>query len=429
VNRFVLAALSLAALSPRSAFALQPLAEFIASGKDASFDNRTARTEIARLSQETWVAWTRLLPTFDARLSYTRNQYEASANFPVFDEQSMMFQNQNIVISAQDQVDGVFQIDLPLIDLVNWANIGVAKDNERAALAKSTATGLDVQKAIAKAYYQVVGAYALIEAGERTVKSSDENLAYMRQRETAGVAAEVDVKRAIAERERNRQVVADSRFVLATSLRLLETLSTLTPSAGNAGVDVSLDPPAPLDDFLAKLGDLPSVRAAHLEADVADGRTLAATATLFPTIAASAQERYTNAAGFVGNNWNYTLSATAKWHLDVGAIPARAAVKQQAEAAHIVAERATQTASDTIHSDWHQVEAQRQKATASRSEVEATALAAKLVKQRYEAGTAAWLDVILADRDAFSAEITRVRSDADLAYARAALAISSGQAL
>ena len=49
--------------------------------------------------------------------------------------------------------------------------------------------------------------------------------------------------------------------------------------------------------------------------------------------------------------------------------------------------------------------------------------------ERYRAGTATLLDVIIAQRDSFSAEIAQIQSDSDLAYARASLRITAGRSL
>jgi outer membrane protein len=416
--------LALACLAPQPAWALEPLEVFLEAGREANFDNREARISAARQVEETWVAWSRLLPVFDARLVYTRNQYEGRIRIPNGDGSF----NERVV-SAQDQTDAFLELSLPLIDLGKWAQIAAAEDGEVAAHARAEATGLEVQKAIARAYYQVVAADALLEASDRNVKSALENLRYVEQRQAAGFANEVDVKRAAAEVERNRQTEADSRYLLETSRRLLGTLSGTSPGTGVAPLVVELEASAPLSEWLGEgLEVHPTVKAARAEADAADARTTAATALLLPSIAASAQERFTNAAGFVESPY-YTVSATARWQLDLGAIPARSSVALEAEAARVRQERALRAAADTIFSDWHQVEAQRQKGKAARAELEASQMAARLVKQRYEAGTANWLDVILAERDLFGAEVSKVRSDADLAYARVALALSSGRGL
>lgn len=410
--------------APSVAVGLEPLQAFLDAGKEHNFDNREVRLLAERQAQETWVAWSRLLPVIDARLVYTRNQYEGRLRIPDgaggFNER---------VVSAQDQTDAFLELSLPLIDLGKWAQIAAAKDGEAAAQARAEATALEVQKQIARVYYQVLAAEALSAAASNNVKSAEENQRYVEQRAAAGFANEVDVKRASAEVERNRQALADAHYLVETSRRLLSTTSGMNGSPGAPPLEVDLAEPQPLERWLAPEAPAhPTVAAARAEADAADARTTAATALLLPTISAQAMERFTNAAGFVESPY-YTLSATARWHLDLGAIPGRSSVARDAEAAWVKAERAERAVQDAIFSDWHQVEAQRQKSKAARAELEASRLAAGLIKQRFEAGTAHWLDVILAERDLFSAEVTRVRSDADLAFARVSLALSAGQPL
>jgi outer membrane protein TolC len=69
------------------------------------------------------------------------------------------------------------------------------------------------------------------------------------------------------------------------------------------------------------------------------------------------------------------------------------------------------------------------KARSARAGLDASKLAVSIAKQRYEAGTATFLDVVTAERDAFQAEVTRIQVDADLAFARADLRIAGGSSI
>ena len=55
--------------------------------------------------------------------------------------------------------------------------------------------------------------------------------------------------------------------------------------------------------------------------------------------------------------------------------------------------------------------------------------AADLARQRYQVGTITQLDLLQAQRDAFSAEVSRIQADADLVNARVQLRLASGQSL
>jgi outer membrane protein TolC len=103
------------------------------------------------------------------------------------------------------------------------------------------------------------------------------------------------------------------------------------------------------------------------------------------------------------------------------------AAKAQAALAQVRADRARQTAYDEIHGAWHQVKAALAKARSARAERDTSKVAVKQARQRYEAGTGLFLEVTQAERDAFSAEISLIQADADLASARTLLRIHAGR--
>src|SRR5262249_12100336 len=159
------------------------------------------------------------------------------------------------------------------------------------------------------------------------------------------------------------------------------------------------------------------------ESKAADANASAAKAALLPTIAGSAQERFTNATGFTGHNALYTLALTATWRIDYVGI-----ANVKAQNAAFAAARARETtarlaAEDEIHSAYNQLATQIAKSEAARTQAKASALAADIARQRYSGGTGTQLDVIQADRDSFQAEAARIQAELDLAYARVVLRI------
>jgi len=54
---------------------------------------------------------------------------------------------------------------------------------------------------------------------------------------------------------------------------------------------------------------------------------------------------------------------------------------------------------------------------------------ADIALDRYKAGSATQLDLLQAQRDAFTAEVSRIQADADLANSRAQLRLSVGKPL
>jgi outer membrane protein TolC len=65
----------------------------------------------------------------------------------------------------------------------------------------------------------------------------------------------------------------------------------------------------------------------------------------------------------------------------------------------------------------------------ARVEAEVSARAAQLAQDRYEAGTSSQLELLQAQRDAFSAAAARIQADADVVNSRAQLRLAAGQSL
>jgi outer membrane protein TolC len=139
-------------------------------------------------------------------------------------------------------------------------------------------------------------------------------------------------------------------------------------------------------------------------------------------------ERATNAFGF-GQSPYYTAELLATWKVDFSNFESSRAQRAAAEAAAVRHDRARATAADTLFNDWHSVRTQIAKSRAARTSLEASRLALAMARDKYGSGKATLLDVVQAERDAFTAEVTDIQAEADLASARAALKLSAGQSM
>ena len=408
-------------LASTRSFALEPLNRYLDSASGKAFENREAQAVASQREDETDRAWLRLAPTFTATASYTRNQYESVARIPVGAE------FREAVIVPADQRDLYLYLTVPLIDVSSWERIGSAKRARDAARAREKATAVDVKLRVASSYFNVVGAEAVQSSAKRSLEAAEKNLSYVKLRNAAGMAQELDVRRASAEVERNRQLVTDAELQVAKSRRTLETASGLTPTSGSPELITSLEPEAPLASWLGTdTGSLPQVQAADAEARALRREASATRAALIPTISATGQERFTNAVGF-GQAPYYAIGISAQFKLDPTTFSNASSQSEAARAADIRAEYARRQAQDRIFDAWHEARSQIEKGRAARAEVEATALAVKVAKQRYESGTATFLDIVTVERDAFRSEVARIQADAGLAYARIALRLFAGR--
>jgi outer membrane protein TolC len=418
---FVACVLCLSA--PTRAFALQPLDTFVRAARRSNHSNREAEATTTQREAESQVAKAGLYPVFTASGTYTRNQYEVALALPA----EFGGMGERLVIQPQNQLDGALVLRIPVIDLAAWKRVAAAKASMEASSASRLATEQDVETSVYRSYFTLVGQEAVLEAAKRTLEVANKNLQQVQDQLTLGTASELDIQRARAEIARSEGDVASANFAVITARRQLATMTSVEPEPATEFLDDDLHEEKPLDIWLASADSTPNVAMAKAARRAADANAAAAKATWYPTLSATAQERFTNATSFSGHTAVYLLQATLAWQFDGTLSPSVRAQNAAASASLIRAEYAERAAQDSIFQAWHQVRAATEKSRAARAQVTASQLAAELARDRYSLGAATQLEVIQAQQDAFRADVARIQADSELAYARAALRASSGQ--
>ncbi|HXS15947.1 MAG TPA: TolC family protein, partial [Polyangiaceae bacterium] len=334
-------------------------------------------------------------------------------------------QTEEIALQPQNQWEGIFQLDVPIVDLSQQARYKQAQHLKRASEAQSESIDSNLDRQVAQAYYTYIGASALVLAAEKSLANSEENLSYVRSRHALGVATELDLERAIANVESAKQDLADANLIVITARRNLETLSGLTPSRVEAYPEDDLHREAPLEEWISRR-DLPSDRVQAELTQAAKSAKKAAQYALLPTLSAKAQERVTNATGFTGQAASYTLQGVLAWRLDYGTYATAQAQKAAADVQRIQAERIRRSAEDVIFDAYNRVETGLIKSASARAQAHAATKAANLALERYKVGAVTQLEVTQSQRDAFQAQASRVKADADLALARVLLRAVAG---
>ncbi len=393
---------------PERAHALQPLEAFIRSGRTKSPDNAEAR---ANLTQQQGVADAtlgRVLPGISARGNYTRNQYQSVVEIPNFLDPTQPAQR--ATIQPFNQLTGAAQYS---------AAEGFAKQAE--------ATALQVESLVVQDYFQLLANLSLVVSSERALEVARESLRLAQAQQAAGRATLLDVDRAIAEVERQVQFLATAKLQVALSARALESASGLTPE--------SLVP-VPFEDDLHEEPDLasfsppdpalPSIAAAMKLTESANRLAVAQKLTLFPTVAGTFTESGTNASGFVGHHYSWQAGVGFTWQFDLTTIANMRSQDAFADAARAREQRARLAARDAIYRFWQTVHSDIATSRSARAQAKATAHAARLAADRYQAGAATQLDLLQAERDAYAADVARIQSDADLANARNQLRLATG---
>jgi outer membrane protein len=394
---------------------------FLRAGRESAPDNHEARARFAQMSAQRSASVARLLPSFSAEASYFRNQYAAEARLPNaaggFDTGTF---------TAEDQLDARLTVTIPLLDVASWQRLAAARAAERASAHSAESMQLDVDSRVGSAYFQLVAAEALLRSAARTLTTSERTLATVEGKVASGLASLADLERARAEIAKNLQSVADAKFARAQARRSLRSLTRLEPSGVVPDLPVDTRSEGELGAWLASLDSLPSLQSSveQVHGDAAQHR--AARADWLPVVVATGREVFTNASGF-GKSPAWAAGVTASWNLGFGK-PAIVRERAAALAASMAAShRQRLAARDAIEESFDSVETTRARAIAAGAEVLAATRAAEAVHARYQAGTATHLELRQAERDAFAAQIARVRALADLAYARFALRLAAGR--
>lgn len=411
---------AVAMLLPAEASALQPLATFIAGARENNPEAAVASATVRQRDAEIVQQRARLLPSVSANGIFTHNQFDATFTLPG---------GGPITIIPQNQLDAFFILDVPIADLTEIARYNAQKLQADLADASRLLTHRELQERVIRAYYTLAATGALGRSADKSLDLAQKNLEVVKARVSAGVAPEVDRERAIANVERANQDVADAELARVLAGRSLETLSRVTPEPPTTFPEDNLHEEAARATWLEKgKTNLPELRVAAAETELADANYKASRWKFLPTLSARAQERLTNATGFAGRVSSYSISATLSFRFDFGTLALQDVTKATADQAHARAEGRRRGTEDAIVEAWQRVKTNIVKARSSRAQLRATESAASLTQDRYESGAATQLDVTVAQRDAFSAAVARIQADLELTKSRAILRLAAGEA-
>ena len=408
-------------LAAPPAQALQPLDSFLASARTRSPDALEVQANLAQQQAQADVALGRVLPGITARGSLTRNQYDVLLD---------LGPGQRVTIVPLRQTDGLATLTVPLIDLAGFERVAAAKTSANAADRQLDAARLQIEAQVTQDYYQLVADLALSSAAQRALEVSKESLHLAQSRYDAGSGPVLDLDRARADVELQNQQVALSALQIALAARALESASELAPDVGAAPpLDDDLHIEPALASFEGDLGHLPAVAAAAESTHAAEQQATAQHLALVPTVAGTFVERYTSAPGFTGHELTWQAALVLNWALDFTSIANIHSQNAVAAAARARELRARHLARDAIHRQWETVAAAIARGRAARAGQAAAAHAAEQARNRFQAGAITQLELLQAQRDLFSADVSRIQADADVINARAQLRLAAGSTL
>lgn len=408
---------------PNRGVALEPLTTFVEAARRRNLDIRESRATLAQVEAQQNVARNRLFPSVLATGGYTRNQVEVVALIPAVPGAPP----EEVVFVRRNQLDARLELSVPLVDFPAIARARASRATEGAEHERAEEVTRQILERVVAGYYDFVGAAALVLAAEQAQAVAEEHRALVESRIGSGLASPLDLERARADVAAAEQSVAEARLGQSRAARVLRTLTGLSArEEPKIELPDALEPEVPLTVWQRDLARLPSVRAADRTLRAADLTRRAGWWAYAPRLEASGSQRFTNAPGFAPRAlWAIAVAAT--WQIDAVAFASARADAAAMEATVIRAERARRDASDRIEDAWNDVDAMRASLASAGVQAEASRRAYEVARDRYVAGLATQLEVLEAARDAFSAEVSRIRAAANLASARARLRLAAGR--
>lgn len=409
------------AAAPPGPVALPSLEAFLAAAATHAPSIRVSEATVDQREREHDHAVLGLLPVLRASASYTRNQYEASTAIPQADGSVV-----KVTITPEDQLVAEIRVDVTLLDAPAIRRIGAAdSQREQARLDVADAT-LAARRDVLRAYYARVAAESVERAAERALEAARANAKVIATRLDAELATELDALRADAEVDRRIQDVGAAHRQVLLAGRKLESLTGLPPVGAAPELAPDLTPLGDVTPSRARVADLPAVRSADAGVDVASANATSSWLVLVPRINGFASERFTNASGF-GQSPAWAVGLSAEWALDPAAIGQGRVDSAGVKVAQARRDQVVAAATDAFLDAEADVETLRLDALAARTEEATSKRAAQIAVAEWQAGKATALDVLLANRDAFQAEVARVQADANLELARALFDASFGR--
>jgi len=409
---------------PVGAQALQPLEVFIQSARQRSPDNDEARANLDQQKAQADVALGRVLPGLSARGNYVRNQFQGSITAPT----DPAAPPRTITITPYDQLTGSATVSATLIDLTNFLRVAAAETGAEASAKQLEATSLQVESQVVQDYFQLLAFLSLVESSQRALDVSRTNLQLTKARFDAGTVTALDTDRATADVERQVQLLESAQLQVILAARALQSTSGLAPeSLSPVPFEDDLHPEPGLDSFSPPDTELPAVAAAMKNRKSLEQQTTAQRLAFLPAFTANFTESATNVPSFLGRYYYWQTGVGFTWQLDLTTFANIRAQAAAADAARAREQRARLAARDAIHRYWNTVVADIANSRSARAQAKASENAARLAQDRYEVGAATQLDLLQAQRDAYSADVARIQADADLANARTQLRLAAGR--
>jgi outer membrane protein TolC len=445
--------------------------------RDNNKDLKAARTRIDQARVGIEQARAALLPTLAVQGKYTRNAFEAKLDFQsqaeltrlqndvqvktVMDVYNKLGQVQpglgtpsaevvaaglalqnyvnsmppstlgsgEIIIQPFDQLDFNASLNLPLV--VPWAydSYSAARKQTDAAKAQYGVSEVQLLNAAATAFYGAAGTEELVQARKNAITVAQKTLDNAKARLEAGVVNRVEVTRAEIAVVRARQALREAEDQRANAYQSLSTLLQLRePYHVQVGAPGALST-TPVDELAREGMNLrPEANAFRKTLEVAELQKRSSTLRWVPTLSGFGLFRAFNYAGFVGQNYNWSVGLQLDWLLYDGGLrdAGRHLAEHQAKENQLRLDALRDTITDEIANARRAVETKRKALDAAMRAVQLSKETLDLVRVQHDAGTATQLDLLTAQDALVLSEVAVAQARFDIQLADITLQRAAG---
>jgi outer membrane protein TolC len=422
-------------------------------------DLRAARERIAIANAGVEQARAALLPTLAVQGRYTHNNKEvdfdaaalAAPTFGVADSiiatstnpaevaalqsteaqaRAALAGTPTVVITKQEQLDGVVNAAVPLIVPSSYFGLSAAKRSLDATTATYQVNEASVLVAVAQAYFAAAGTDELVVARRDAVTVATETFDVAKARVAAELANQVESTRAETALVRAQQDLAEADNARSAAYRALATLIGTREPITVRAVDTLPAEPGALDALVGEAhAHRPEITAEHATIAAATANARASAWRWSPSLSAFGNVHLQNYAGFSGDKYSWAVGLQLDWIAFDGGV--RDAQRHVAEAQRREAEARLEllgdTVSDEVANAHGSLATKRKGVGAAQRAVELARETLRLIRAQYEAGTAKQLDVLQAQDVLVSAEVGLAQAHFDVALADLQLRRAAGE--
>jgi outer membrane protein TolC len=211
------------------------LSDALAAADKRNMTLASIRLEIEKADAQLGMAWALIFPAAQASVQYMHNDHADAFNMadslqPILDAMGVALPPDSggeMVLHRQENLNGVIQARLPLINLQSWKTISAARQGAQLVTLGVEEARQQLLLGTAQAYFVTAMAYSLVDLREETLRSAAWHLDVARAHFDAGTGVRIDVVRAETDVEQARQELLAAHLVLENARDALGLLTGL----------------------------------------------------------------------------------------------------------------------------------------------------------------------------------------------------------